>query len=147
MKFLHWLKNSIFSLLSKKTVGVRMLLIKDGSVLLIKHTYQPGWYTIGGGVDAKETPREAMERELKEEVGARLLVGPELFSVYYNCHEGCDDYVIFYIGRDCIQEAVSSPEIAEQRWFPLAQLPSDITPATKRRIDEYLGQEPINERW
>ena len=143
VRIYHVFKNIIFSLLAKRTVGARALLIKEDKVLLVKHTYQPGWYTIGGGVDAGETPRQAIERELKEEVGATLVAPPELFSVYYSRNEQRDDYVIFYIAHDCIQEPATSPEIAEQQWFPLNQLPEDISPATQRRIDEYLKRVPI----
>ncbi len=68
----------------KKTLGARILIVNDEQVLLIKHTYVPGWYTVGGGVDSKETPRAAVERELMEEVGVTLASAPKLFSVYYN---------------------------------------------------------------
>lgn len=137
----------IFSLLAKKTVGVRMLLLNEEKVLLVKHTYRPGWYTIGGGVESGETPRQAMERELLEEVGAKLKGPLELFSVYYSRNEKRDDYIIFYIGHGATQEIVHSPEIAEQQWFPLNALPKDISPATQKRISEYLNQVQISEKW
>ncbi|OGV50355.1 MAG: hypothetical protein A3F46_05115 [Legionellales bacterium RIFCSPHIGHO2_12_FULL_42_9] len=147
MRFYHLLRNAIFSLLAKRTVGVRMLLINEGKILLVKHTYQPDWYTIGGGVEPGETPRQAMERELKEEVGATLTSPLELFSVYYSRNEKHDDYIIFYIGHDCTQEIVTSPEIAEKQWFPINQLPKDLSPATRRRIQEYFDKVKISEIW
>ena len=147
MKFYHFLKNAVLSLLVKKTIGVRMLLIDQGKILLVKHTYQSGWYTIGGGVDRGETPRQAMERELKEEVGATLTAPLELFSVYYTRKEKRDDYVIFYIGHGCIQEPCSSPEIADKQWFDINQLPEDISPATRRRIKEYFESIEVSDTW
>ncbi len=114
---------------------------------MVKHTYQPGWYTIGGGVDKGETPRQAMERELKEETGATIISPLELFSVYYSQNEKRDDYVIFYIGTGCTQEKVTSPEIAETKWFPLNELPKDISPATQRRIKEYFDEVAISDTW
>lgn len=147
MRFYHFIRTTILSLLSKRTIGVRILLVKEDQVLLVKHTYQPGWYTIGGGVELKETPREAIERELKEEVGVTLNAPPELFSVYYSYHEKHDNYVMFYIGRDHTQIPVHSPEILESRWFPITALPEDTTPATHRRIEEYLGKRVIAELW
>src|SRR5262249_15283506 len=126
---------------------VRILLMRDDQVLLVKHTYQKGWYTIGGGVEHKEPPRIAIERELQEEVGVTLLSPPELFAVYYSHYEKRDDYIIFYIGRSFTQQPVYSPEIAESQWFPLEQLPEDATPATRRRIDEYLGQRKVTDLW
>ncbi len=88
-----------------------------------------------------------MRRELKEEVGVTLTSPLTLFSVYYTKNENRDDYVIFFIGTKGIQEKVSSPEISEQKWFSLNQLPPDISPATLRRIEEYIGNRDISERW
>jgi 8-oxo-dGTP pyrophosphatase MutT (NUDIX family) len=147
MRAYHLIRGFILSVLSKKTVGVRMLLMQDKKVLLVKHSYQQGWYTIGGGVEKGETPLEAMKRELKEEVGATLLNEPQLFSVYHSRNEKPDDYIIFYVAEGCEQEVVHSDEITEQRWFPLDALPEDATPATRRRIQEYLGEKTIDERW
>lgn len=147
MRFYHFVKAALLSIFARRTIGVRILLVKDEQVLLVKHTYQPGWYTIGGTVELKETPLFAIERELQEEVGVTLLSPPELFSVYYSYHEKHDNYVMFYIGTDLTQISVNSPEIAEICWFPLDQLPEDTTPATRRRIEEYLGTRAITEQW
>ncbi|MFC0651817.1 NUDIX domain-containing protein [Lederbergia wuyishanensis] len=55
------------------TLGVRILLIQDEKVLLVKHTYQNHWYLPGGGVEKSETLERAIRRECKEEIGADLL--------------------------------------------------------------------------
>ncbi|MBX9704485.1 MAG: NUDIX domain-containing protein [Silvanigrellaceae bacterium] len=147
MRFYYLLRTALLSLLAKRTIGVRALVINKDKVLLVKHTYQKGWYTIGGAVDAGETPQEALKRELKEEVGVSLTGPLELFSAYYSRNERRDDYIIFYISHSNTQEKVSSAEIAEQQWFPLNQLPDDISPATSRRIQEYLGKSEPSEQW
>lgn len=147
MRFYHLLKNAIFSILAKRTIGVRVLLINEGKILLVKHTYQLDWYTIGGGVEPGETPREAMVRELKEEVGVTLTEPLELFSIYYSRNEKRDDYIIFYIGHGCTEEKVSSPEIAEKKWFCHSELPDDLSPATRRRIDEYFEKKVPSDKW
>jgi len=146
MKLIKFCQKAVLSLLDKKTVGVRALIINDNQVLLVKHTYQPMWYTIGGGVEKAETPLEGMLSEAKEEVGA-VEFQPELFSVYYANSEKRDDYIIFYIIKDARFIDMHSSEIAEKKWFSLDLLPEDISPATKRRIDEYLGVREISDRW
>lgn len=147
MKFYRLLKNSIYSLISKRTIGARILQIKDNKILLVKHTYQPGWYTIGGTVEPGESQLETVIRELKEETGITLLNSPKLFSVYYSNIEKRDDYISLYIGGDFTQEKNFSEEILEKAWFPLDNLPEETTPATKRRIAEYLGTAAISDKW
>lgn len=148
MNFFKLLKNFIYFLAAKKTVGARILQIKDNQILLVKHTYQKGWYTIGGTVERGESQLEAVQRELKEEVGIVLKNSPKLFSVYYSNFEKHDDYIALYVGDgDYIQEENHCDEILDKQWFPLNNLPEDTTPATKRRISEYLGKIEISDRW
>ncbi len=52
------------------TLGVRAVVTDQaGRVLLVKHTYLPGWWLPGGGVDRSETTHAAVVRELLEEAG------------------------------------------------------------------------------
>jgi len=48
---------------------------EQGDVLLVKPTYKDGWDIPGGYVEPGETPREACEREIKEELGLDRVVG------------------------------------------------------------------------
>lgn len=145
--YLWQIKKIILSLLGHKTVGARALVINDNKVLLVKHSYTPGWYTIGGAVEKGETPVEAVQRELFEEVGVKCLTLPKLFSVYHNHREKRDDYVVFYLVDKFEKEWVSSDEILDAQWFELQALPHDISPATQRRIDEYIGTRMVDECW
>lgn len=153
----HWLSKGIHILwklkykcvtvLGGKTVGARALIIRDNEILLVKHTYLSGWYTIGGAVELGETPKEAIIRELKEEVGVVVLEAPELFGIYYTQNEGREDYVIMYILKNFIFTEVNCPEIAEKQWFSLSNLPTDVSPATLRRVEEYIGKRVQTEHW
>lgn len=147
MNFLMKIKDIILAPFVKRTIGARILLINNNKILLVKHTYQSGWYTIGGGINRGETPIAAVQRELKEETGITLKSVPTLFSVYYSNFQKHDDYIVLYVGNEHIQEDCWSVEILEKKWFDLDKLPPDVTPATKRRIDEYLGKTTICDRW
>lgn len=136
-----------YALLRKRTIGARGLVIKDDQILLITHTYQKGWCTIGGGVNRGESPLQAAVRELYEEAGVIVQGKPELFGVYHNTKDYRDDYVTLYVIKDFLIEDVKSSEIAEKRWFPLSQLPEDTTPATRRRIEEYLNLISQSDKW
>jgi len=146
MKFYRTIKNTILSLLAKRTVGVRALIIRDDQVLLVRHTYQPQWYTVGGAVEVGESPLQAIKREIMEEVGV-MNSEPKLLSVFYSRLEKRDDYIVFYLIHPHQFEDVKSAEILEKKWFPLNKLPADTSPATRRRVDEYLGKLEASDVW
>ncbi|MBX9786090.1 MAG: NUDIX domain-containing protein [Alphaproteobacteria bacterium] len=146
-KIFHTTRNCAFRAIGVKTVGARALVVSNDQVLLIKHTYQKGWYTIGGAVEENESMRDALFRELFEEVGLTPLEEPELFGVYHSNSEKRDDYVAFYIVKKFEMKDVYSPEIHEKQWFSLHDLPLDTTPATKRRIEEFLSQRQKSDTW
>lgn len=119
------------------TIGVRLLLVKNSQVLLVKPTYQNGWYLVGGGVKRYETLEQAARREASEEVGAKL--GKlELFGVFTNFNEHKSDHVVVFLCDDFTLTGKTDHEIEQLRFFPLDNLPEDITPGHKRRIQEYL---------
>ena len=67
------------------TFGVRAAVFDaEGRVFLVKHSYMPGWYLPGGGVERGETMRQALDRELMEEAGIRLSAPATLFGLYLN---------------------------------------------------------------
>ncbi|MGV8949023.1 MAG: NUDIX domain-containing protein [Candidatus Paracaedibacter sp.] len=146
-KFFYKVKNQLFRAVGAKTVGARALVVHNDQVLFVKHTYQKGWYTIGGMVDKGETTLQAVLRELVEEVGLTSLEKPELFGVYHSNQEKGDDHVAFYIVKKFHMVESYSPEIADKQWFSLNNLPEETTPATKRRVEEYLGIREKSDKW
>ena len=69
------------------TYGVRALLVKDGRILLIRHTYRSGWHLPGGGIQRGETVETAARREVREETGAEM-GAVQLLGIYSNL-DGC----------------------------------------------------------
>lgn len=126
-------------LLRPVTLGVRVMLVRDGEVLLVRHTYLPGWYFPGGGVNRGESPEEAVRREAKEEVAATLndLV---LIGVFHNQQEHKSDHVILFRCDDFTLDGnAHSPEIAEAEFHPVGEPPEGTNPGTRRCI-EHLRQ-------
>ena len=147
MKFFHHIHNFLLKLFVKTTVGVKIFVIQNGKVLLVKHTYVPGWHLPGGGVDTGESPETAALRELQEETGIVPRTPLQLFGFYYHFISGRHDYVGLYILHDFEKISVTCPEIKEIQWFPMDLLPHDISPGTQNRIREYLGYQPISDKW
>jgi ADP-ribose pyrophosphatase YjhB (NUDIX family) len=136
-------------LLRSVTMGVRLLLVENGQVILVRHTYQSGWQFPGGSLKFGETVAQGAAREAFEEVGVRLLAEPKLLGIYTNFGEGHSDHVITFFAHEFVQEqATDRWEIAEARAFPLHELPAGLTAGYRRRIQDYLaGNAPYTGVW
>jgi 8-oxo-dGTP pyrophosphatase MutT (NUDIX family) len=141
----------LFLLRRPMTLGVRGLVLdrEAGTVFLLRHTYVPGWQMPGGGVERGETAREALERELMEEGNIRLTGEPELRSFHFNPLGGGRDHIAVYLVTAFEQERPKKPdrEIAESGFFPIGRLPEGVTPGTRRRVEEIIGNQTISDRW
>ncbi len=144
-----WLMHRIFIFMRGMTLGVRAACFgEDGRIFLVRHTYVPGWYMPGGGMERGETALGALAKELREEGNLEILGEPELFHVYNNRKASKRDHVLFY--RVTVrQTAPRAPdmEIAESGFFPLDALPKDATQATLRRLRELDGKVERSEFW
>ncbi|MCB0079618.1 MAG: NUDIX domain-containing protein [Caldilineaceae bacterium] len=130
-------------------VGVRMILIQEEQVLLVRHTYQQQWYFPGGAVKRGELMLEAAKREAYEEAGITFLAEPTLLGVYTSFAEGKSDHIsTFYCTAFQVGERPDRWEIAECRFFPLDALPPDLSPACARRLADYqAGNGPYVGAW
>ncbi len=132
-----------------KTLGVRGLVTDgDGKVLLIEHTYVPGWWLPGGGVDAGETSQEAVARELREEAGINPVGPPQLVSVHSNEAFFPGDHVLlFRIDHWERCEMTSRGEIKHVGFFAVDALPEDTDEGSRRRIQEVMQGFPADAYW
>jgi ADP-ribose pyrophosphatase YjhB (NUDIX family) len=132
------------------TLGVRGLVIDpDGRILLIEHTYVPGWHLPGGGVEPGETLLEALERELKEEANVELLAPPILHGVFFNSRISRRDHVALFVIAHFRQPAPPRPnrEIKAHGFFALNDLPGNASAATRARIAEVMMGAPVSRQW
>lgn len=125
------------------TVGVRVLVTdpEEKTVLLVRHTYLPDWYLPGGGVNPGETMEEAAVREVREELGVEATERALLLGLYLNRKGLGRDHIGFFHmtqwvpGKNYLEP---NEEIAEARSFPVDDLPSDLSKATRIRLKALL---------
>ena len=132
------------------TMGAQGVILDDNDrVLLIRHTYQPGWHFPGGGVEKNETIISALRRELSEEAGVELTAPPQMFSVYANFDAFPSDHIVLFVVRRWHQARIPTPnrEIAEQGFFPLDQLPPGTIRPVKRRLAEIFDARDPTIEW
>jgi 8-oxo-dGTP pyrophosphatase MutT (NUDIX family) len=118
------------------SIGVRVMLIQNGQVLLVRQTYMPGWFLPGGGVKRGETLNEAARREAHEEIGAEM--GKlDLLGSYTHFGEYKSDHNALFLCTDFTLGKKQDLEIAEAQFFSLDALPEGLLDGHRKRLDEY----------
>lgn len=117
-------------------LGVRIMLIQDGRVLLVRQTYIPGWFMPGGGIKRGETLEQAARREAREEIGGEMK-NLRLLGAYTHFGEHKSDHNVLFLSTDFTFSGKPDKEIAEMRFFPLDALPEGLFPAHRRRLEQY----------
>ena len=107
-----------------KTVEVvAAIIIKDGRVFATQRGYgefKDGWEFPGGKIEPGESRKEALVREIKEELDADIRVGSLLETVEY-------DYPAFHLTMHCffcelISEDIVLKEHEDARWLSEEEL-------------------------
>ncbi|MFC3075307.1 NUDIX domain-containing protein [Shinella pollutisoli] len=142
--------HSYFAVARGMTMGVRAACFDEaGRIFLVRHSYVPGWYLPGGGIERWETAGEALAKEMREEGNLALGAPPRLLHVYFNRKISKRDHVLLYRCDGVRQVAPRPPdrEIVETGFFAPDALPADATQATRRRLDEIAGRVPFADVW
>lgn len=118
---------------SQSVTGVA---IKDGKVLLARHTYGGGAGKLivpGGYIQFGETPQEALKREFYEET--KVVVEPkQLIGVRFNTHDWYVAFLAEYISGEATSDNDENSEVV---WMDIqeALLREDVPDLTKKLIE------------
>jgi ADP-ribose pyrophosphatase YjhB (NUDIX family) len=132
------------------TLGAQGVVIDgENRVLLVRHSYRPGWFFPGGGVEWNETIETALARELEEEVGVRLAGPTQLHGIFANFASFPGDHIALFVVRDWERpgDYRKLGEIAETGVFARRDLPNDTDAGTRNRLAEIFDESPISQMW
>lgn len=105
-------------------VNTYTVLTKEGKILLLKRK-NGLWEFPGGKIEWGETPREAAERETKEETGispSELIFVGITSAVYEKEEKEKHSIYLIYLGKTGEEKAKISKEHEEYRWLQLHEL-------------------------
>jgi ADP-ribose pyrophosphatase YjhB (NUDIX family) len=113
-------------------VGVGGVIVERGRVVLIKRRFEPlagQWSLPGGAVDVGETLAECVAREMLEETGLIVEVGPviEVFDRIIRDAEGRVQFhyvLVDYVCRPVGGVLAANSDVADAVWADPADLPS-----------------------
>lgn len=120
---------------NKKTVKVAAAIIKDKNRIFTTQRgygeFKDGWEFPGGKIEENETPKEALVREIKEELDTTIAVGELIDIVEY-------DYPDFHLSMHCFLCTIASGDLIlkeheASRWltkdglWSVEWLPADLS--------------------
>jgi 8-oxo-dGTP pyrophosphatase MutT (NUDIX family) len=121
------------------TIGVFAAIRNDdGHVLCLRQNYAPFRWTLPGGrVEPRESPLDALHREVLEETGRRIEI---LSFIGAYAVPFADDLVLAFAASSTEPVAwQANGEIAELAWFAPDALPEPMSPRTRWRIGDAMA--------
>ena len=135
------------ALLAPVAYAACALIERDDKVLLVRHSYMPGWLLPGGGVGRGEPAEHAILRELKEEIGLVCSAPPELFGVYSRRAGWLTNVIVLYRLHDVEFAFRPNLEVREIQLVDPRSPPPQTPTSVCRRLAELTGMEPRSPHW
>lgn len=120
-----------------------LILDESGQVLLVEPNYKDYWEIPGGLIEVGETPSQACEREIAEELGLTRTPG-RLLVVDWAPHPVHGDRVLFVFDGGTLTQAeiteirLQPEELDSYEFLPPAQALDRLIPRLRHRVDAAL---------
>ena len=105
---------------------VAALILKDGKVLVCQRTRHQSmplkWEFPGGKIEDGEQPRDALRRELEEELGIDARIGEEVARIRHDYKNGGAVELRFYVVNEYAGE-MENRIFRDMRWAKRSELP------------------------
>lgn len=149
LQMAYWMQRRIWRVVRPHTRGVKVMIFNErGELALVRNSYGDSELFVlpGGGMKRFEEPEAAAAREMREELGVQL-ENLTFRSRHSSSAEGKRDEV--YVFEACVNGplTIDGFEVAEARFVSPNDIPPTTSPATRRRIQEYLGAREPDGRW
>ncbi len=110
----------------KKKISVVAAVIMDGNKIFATQRgygeWKDWWEFPGGKIEQDETPEQALQREIREELATEIIIGDRLITVDY-------DYPDFHLTMRCFRCGIASGSLTlleheAARWLTVSELHS-----------------------
>ncbi len=124
----------------KRVSSAALIRNPDGELLMLDPTYKAGWELPGGMVEADEEPLDACGREVLEEIGLKLTLGPLLVVDWEPRHGVWGDCLNFvFDGGIVTPDQVAAFRLQEEEiggftFAPLTVVAEHVRPSMARRL-------------
>lgn len=123
-------------------VGVALIAInEEQKVFMLHHVFRPHapWGLPGGWMSRHESPEACIRREIREETGLAIQLGPvvHVSQDLENAH-----MTIYYLGHLSPGLLALSSEILDAAWVDPLELPTNLFPSSLQAIEKAFASYP-----
>jgi len=121
-----------------RRIAIDALIIQNNKILLIKRRVEPFkdfWALPGGGIDFDETAEEALQKEVIEETGLRM-VSSKFIQIYTDPNRDPKQVITLSYYVEAEGEPKAGDDATEYKWFDIHELP-ELGFDHKKIIEDY----------